>query len=72
MLVWPYADLRESTAQQAIQKMATALRFYATSKWNDDYPGGIDVGDNSLDMGYEAQRILRDPHVRRAIEAVVR
>ena len=69
MLVWPRADLRESTVQQAVKEMADALDFYAYGKWNDDYPGGIDVGDG-LDFGYRAIKALKHRHVRRVLEAI--
>ena len=70
MLVWPRADLRESTVQQAVKEMAAALDFYAYGKWNVDYPGGIDTGNNGLDFGYQAIRTLKNRHVRRVLEAI--
>jgi hypothetical protein len=70
MLRWPRANVRESTIQTAVRKMAEALHFYADADWNGDYPGGIDVGDSGLDFGYRAQRILKDRYVRRALESI--
>jgi hypothetical protein len=71
MLRWPHAEIRESTAQAALYKMATTLRYYARrDHWNDDYPGGIQDEDGSLDFGHAAARTLRDSHVRSALRAI--
>ena len=70
MLVWPKADIRESTAQKAIKEMAEALDLYAYGRWNDDYPGGIDLGGSQLDFGSRAIKALKNPHVRRALQAI--
>ena len=70
MLIWPRADLRESTVQKAIKEMASALDLYAYGRWNDDYPGGIDLGGSALDFGNKAQRALRNRHVRRVLESL--
>ena len=67
------ASIREATLLQATRTLVDALRFYRDSKWNDDYPGGIDVSRPNrpeIDTGGKAARALRDPHVRRVLVAL--
>lgn len=55
---------------KAVLLMEETLRFYRDSKWNLDYPGGIDGWPNhlDLDMGWRAKRTLANPIVKRAVK----
>jgi len=61
--------VRRRYPAKAIEVMEEALRFYRDGRWNYDYPGGIEDGENSIDMGYRAKRALAHPVVRRAVAA---
>jgi hypothetical protein len=65
-------SVREATIRKAVRAMADTLAFYRDAKWNDDYPGGIDLwpNDDGLDFGERAARTLRDPSVKRLLAAL--
>jgi hypothetical protein len=71
---------RNSTVLSAIKEMSEALAFYRDGDWNDDYPGGINLPDDTrvgrsialLDMGGRADRALRHTHVRAVLELLDR
>ena len=53
-------DIKELIAEN--KKLIDALKFYADSKWNDSYPGGITYehnGDFYVDIGGIAKQALK-------------
>jgi hypothetical protein len=53
--------LRDYNLECEISKMLEeGLKFYANSKWNENYPGGIVYGDSILDMGDIASETLSE------------